>query len=50
MKAVYYDHKGRYIDKIKKFFIYKEAIKGIQLNDENIVIYNKIFGTVLQRE
>jgi len=37
MKAVYYDHKGRYLDTVKKFFIYKEPMKGIQLNHATLL-------------
>jgi hypothetical protein len=29
MKAVCYENKGRYLGTVKKFFMYKETIKGI---------------------
>lgn len=42
MKAVYYDHKGRYLDTVKEFFIYKEPIKGIQLNHKILLCIIKL--------
>jgi hypothetical protein len=29
--------------------MWKEAMKGNQLNDEHTVMFNKIFGTVIKR-
>jgi hypothetical protein len=49
VKSVYYDDKGRHLDTVEKIYMWKEAMKGNQLNDEHTVMFNKIFGTVLKR-
>jgi hypothetical protein len=41
MKPVYYDHKGRYLDRLKKLLIYKEPIKGIQLSHKTLLFIKK---------
>jgi len=37
MKAACYEHKGRYLGTVKKFFMYKEPVKGIQLNHTTLL-------------
>jgi len=49
VKFVYYD-KGRYLDTVEKIYMWKEAMKGNQLNDEHTVMFNKILDTVLKRK
>ena len=50
MKSVSYDDKGWHLDTVENVYMWKEAMKGNQLNDEHTVMFNKIFSTVLKRE
>jgi hypothetical protein len=36
MKVVYYNQKCHHLDTVEKFYIYKETLKGDQLNDKHI--------------
>ena len=47
MKSVYYDDKGLHLD-VEERSMWKEAMKGNQLNDERTGMVSKIFGTVLK--
>jgi endo-alpha-1,4-polygalactosaminidase (GH114 family) len=42
--------KGKHIDTIEKFYIYQETKKNNQTNDKHIVIYNKIFETIIENK
>jgi hypothetical protein len=48
MQIIQPQKKGRHLNTIKRFYIYKEAHKGNQLNDDlTIAPTNKIFDTII---
>jgi hypothetical protein len=48
MKVVYKKTKSRHLDKMGKYYKYKETKKGTQINDKNMVMKNRIFDTVVK--
>jgi hypothetical protein len=42
--------KGKHLDTMEKFYIYRETKDNNQLNDKHTVIYNKIFETIIEKE
>jgi len=50
MEILYITNKGRLMDTIEKYYIYKETKNGNQINDKNRVKQNKIYDAVIQRE
>jgi ferritin-like metal-binding protein YciE len=50
MKILYYDKTGRHLDKIERYYIYRETIMNNQLNDKHRVTCNRIFDTIIKRE
>ena len=48
MKSVHYDEKGLHLDAVEKIYMWKEAMKDNQLNDEHTSMFSKIFGTALK--
>jgi len=42
--------KGRTMDTIEKYYIYKETKNGNQINDKNTIKQNKIYDVVIQGE
>jgi hypothetical protein len=48
MKSIQTQKKGRHLNTIERFHIYKEAHKGNHLNDDHAVVpTNKIFDTII---
>jgi hypothetical protein len=47
MKILYTTTKGRFMDTVEKFYIYKETHKNNQINDKNTVRPNAIFDTIV---
>jgi hypothetical protein len=48
MEIIHLQKKGRHLNTIEKFHIYKEACKGNHLNDDlTVTPTNKIFGTII---
>jgi hypothetical protein len=50
MSILYYDKKGKHLDTMEKFYIYRETKDNNQLKDKHIAIYNKIFETIIGKE
>jgi len=50
MEVLYITKKGRTMDTIKNYYIYKETKNGNQINDKNIIKQNKIYDAVIQGE
>jgi hypothetical protein len=48
MQILYTTNKGRLMDTIEKFHIYKETHKNNQINDRDTVKYNAIFDTLVR--
>jgi chromatin remodeling complex protein RSC6 len=46
MSILYYK-KGKHLDIIEKFYIYRETKDSNQPKDKHTVIYNKIFETII---
>jgi hypothetical protein len=47
MEVIYLQKKGKHLNKIEKFHIYKEARHNNHLNDDHTITTNKIFDTIL---
>jgi len=47
MEILYITNKGRLMDPIEKYFIYKETKNGNQINDKNTV-KNNIYDAVIE--
>ena len=50
MQIIHFNKKGARMDTVEKFYIYKETMKGNQLNEKYRVQPNKSFETILQGE
>ena len=50
MEIVYVIKKGRTMDTIEKYYIYKETKNDKQINDKNTVKLNKIYDAPIQAE
>jgi len=50
MEILYINNKGRLMDTIDKYYIYKETKNGNQINDKKTVNQNKICDAVIQVE
>jgi len=50
MEVLYITKKGRTMDTIEKYYIYKETKNGNQINDKNTIKQNKIYDAVIQGE
>ena len=50
MEILYITKKGRTMDTIEKYYIYKETKKENQINDKNKMKQNKIYEAVIQGE
>ena len=50
MEILHITKKGRTMDTIEKYYIYKETKNGNQINDKNTVKQNKIYNAVIQGE
>jgi len=50
MKVLYITNKGRLMDTIEKFYIYKETKHSNQINDKNTVKPNVIFYIAVREE
>jgi hypothetical protein len=50
MEILYYDKKGRHLDTMERYYIYRETMKNNQLNDKHTITCNRIFGTIIKRE
>jgi len=50
MEILYITNKGRLMDTIEKYYIYKETKNCNQINDKNTVKQNKIYYAVIQGE
>jgi hypothetical protein len=48
MKVLYTTNKGKLMDKIQKFHIYKETHNNNQINDKNTVKPNAIFDIIVR--
>jgi hypothetical protein len=42
--------KGKYINKLEKFYIYKTTKQNLQLNDTYTDIHNPIFDTLIKTQ
>jgi hypothetical protein len=49
MQILYTTSKGRLMDTIEKFHIYKETQQNNQINDRDTVKYNAIFDTIVRQ-
>jgi endo-alpha-1,4-polygalactosaminidase (GH114 family) len=47
MDILHTTRKGKYMDTVEKFYIYKETQKNNQINDKNTVKLNAIFEAML---
>ena len=50
MKVIYMTNKGRLVDTIEKFYIYKEKHNNNQINDKNTVLSNIIFDVIVSED
>jgi len=48
MEVLYATNKGRLMDTMEKFYIYKEAHSNNQINDKNTVKPNIIFNIIVE--
>jgi len=50
MKVLYSTNKGKLMDTMERFYIYKATHDNIQINDKNMVKPNIIFDTIMCEE
>jgi hypothetical protein len=50
MEILHPTNKGKQMDTVEKFHIYKITCEGIQINDKNTSKPNAIFDTIIQEE
>jgi len=48
MNIIYYERKGKMLDTLEKFYIYRETKNGNQINDRITVRSNPIFETIVK--
>jgi hypothetical protein len=48
MKIIHFARKGKMLDTLEKFYIYRETKNGNQVNDRLTVQSNPIFETIVQ--
>ena len=50
MEILYITKKGRTMDTIEKYYIYKETKNENQINDKNTIKQNKIYDAIIRGE
>jgi len=50
MEIIHVTGKGKKLDALERFHIYKEAKAGNQINDELTVTRNELFETIIQQD
>jgi len=48
MNIIHYEGKGKMLDTLEKFYIYRETKNGYQINDRLTVQSNPIFETIVK--
>jgi len=48
MNVIHYERKGKMLDTLDKFYIYRETKNGNQINDRLAVQSNPIFETIVK--